>query len=105
NAELIKKLETIFRELGFVEDAELKRLRQEVAEVPGEQYDAWRSGAERAVEGNEDRMRAQIGLLVAEANIYSSIGNSTAFRESINDAIEYAFQMGFDDVVEKLEQI
>ncbi|MEX0877386.1 MAG: hypothetical protein WDZ40_00810 [Candidatus Spechtbacterales bacterium] len=103
--ERLKTLEHLAVQAGFEETPEMRELEQEITEVPGEKYEAWREFAEDQVEASPDYIRAQIALLIAETAIYLRIGNDAAFSDHLNDAIEYANSVGFEDMVKSLEQL
>lgn len=46
----------------------------------------------------------QIGLLLAKASVQRDAGMHHNYLDDLRDALEYAYQMGLDDIVESIEQ-
>lgn len=104
--------------LGFTEDQQMQLIRHQacaIALVDDETQDQFRilttkyqSLASEPIDHIADlqeRARAQIGLIVASAYIYHSANKPESYREAIQDALVYADNMGFEDVVRELKEL
>ncbi|MBP6912499.1 MAG: hypothetical protein KBB86_01040 [Candidatus Pacebacteria bacterium] len=116
NNELIKEtLLKLSAELGFVEDDKLTALKNFFDYRKGFAEEAnkylliqWSTEAGSMVEKISDSSeyaKAQIGLMLSAAIIYKNFGENEAYADNINDAIEYAYNIGLDDIVTKLESL
>lgn len=99
-------------EIGFIETDQVRQLRMELPEI--ETLDAFTSKAtdyqnlgEQQVDRCSDNIRpkAQIGLIVATAAIYYKQGLFSDSTDTLKDAVEYADQMGYKEIVNKIMAI
>ncbi len=106
------KLLNAAREMGFVETQKLRDIRskfipnqshEELVLITSELQDAARKMVEEGKEGTF--YKKQIGLLIASAALYSKIGMEESSYEEINDAIDYASNMGEASIVDQLKSI
>lgn len=107
-----EKIESILRELGFDEAPEMKEIRQQAVVSPGvisdEMLTRWRDQADALIEAISDRnlfAKAQLGCQVARAQFYLDARMVEEFYSAIDDAREYAYQLGLDDVVDVLDSL
>lgn len=107
-------LDELSRRLGFVENDELRAVR-ELAVEASSMGDTERVKAllsEYQLHGEElvsnlqgsEYIRGQIGLIVAKAALHRDAGDVEAFLEDIKDAKDYAYDMYEDETVSVLEK-
>lgn len=96
--------------LGLVETDEMKRTRERTigltdsAEVAKE-LRAYQDAVHQEIDklDAKDRARLQIALIAASAAINFSADQMDSYLENIEDATDYAYNMGYDDLVGELE--
>ncbi len=106
------KLLNAAREMGFVETQQLRDIRSKL--LPNQSHEElvlitseWQDAARKMVEEGKGGTfyKKQIGLLIASAALYSKIGMNESSYEEINDAIDYASNMGEASIVDQLKSI
>lgn len=103
-----KRLYDIAAELGFYETPELRQVRDKLAPDQLTQDSIkiiieYQKLGEKVVETNADRgPRPQIGLIVAMSAIKYTNGFIDESREDVEDAIEYAKNIGDFETLNKL---
>lgn len=114
NNELIKeRLLNLSKELGFIEDQEALAIRNSFEYEKSfaentDKYIEWLDKSEATINHIADPInysKAQIGLILTTAMLYKNFGENDAYNDSIDEAINYALNMGFDEVAEKLENL
>jgi len=111
-AEEVKPIDALPEKLGFIETTDLAELR-------GVLVEAIDSGSNRATRlmtvyqelggevvdelPNAERPRAQIGLIVQMGLIRRDGGRADQYMQDLEDAIDYAWQVGLDAEVAVLE--
>lgn len=108
-------LNTLAGELGFHETDKLTSLRIAAIEASttGDVelitriIADYQQHAELAVSEltGEDYARAQIGLIVATATLRRDSGRTEACRNDMQDALEYAQNMGYDGIAQLLDDV
>ena len=53
----------------------------------------------------DERIRAQIGLILLQAELYKTANNMIRYKEALLDAIDYADGVGFFDLAGDIEKI
>lgn len=109
----VVKIDMLPERLGFIETDELSQIKAKLIEVmtSGEVEEVKTIAARYHVLGElvvderqgKDFPRAQIGLSVAMALIRRDAGRIEEYVEDLNDALEYASNMGYADVISSLE--
>lgn len=105
----------LHEQLGFVETEELQITRLHSIEAFADKNDhnvksfigKYQLLGEKqiaALEGN-DYSRGQIGLIVATATLHIDTGNYKSFICAITDALDYAYNMYEDDIVDVLDKV
>jgi hypothetical protein len=101
--------------LGFAEDQEMVGTRQRWIEAARARIAVMRaqgSSAEEEVADYAalvDKLEArhgavyEVGLLIAKASVYRDAGKTDYYQEELADALNYANNLGLDEVVEVLE--
>ena len=57
------------------------------------------------IANNDNRIKAQIGLILLQAELYKSAGKDEQYNEAINDATEYAENMNLISIVTTFKNI
>lgn len=104
--------------LGFVETEEMQLLRQKTATLDREEeefeeefirqlneYQALASPEIKKIQDQDPYSKAQIGLSVATATLDYSAGRFQRYRQAMEDAIDYASNMRFDEISDRLKEI
>lgn len=111
---MVGEVDTLPYRLGYEETPELKVTRAEIvaATLAGddtkriEALHHYLDGAEGIVDAMSDadneRARAQIGLIIAQALIWREAGEPVKRLRALLEAQEYADNMGLDDIVSVL---
>ncbi|MDB5165595.1 MAG: hypothetical protein JWM00_485 [Candidatus Saccharibacteria bacterium] len=107
------QVDSLPKELGFLETTELLLLRDAArdAYLAGEAEQVLELRSHYQVVGEEvvnqqhgeEYTKAQIGLLIATGILSRDVGDVTRYMSDLDDAITYAFNMDYDDVVSALE--
>lgn len=110
-----REIDDLPERLGFLETPELRLLREATIDafVVGEEEqtkelrDHYQRVGEEVVDQlqGEEYTKAQIGLMVSLANLRRDSGKIDAYNDDLDDALTYASNMGYDDVVLTLEAI
>ncbi len=103
----------VSRELGFSPSVELKELESKIDyeksfEENREAIVNFITASQDSISNIEDQYeyaRNQIGLYVHMAEVYKKLNNTEMQEDSINDAIEYAYQYDLNDIVGKLKSL
>ena len=116
SAEIVaSELDTLPNRLGFAENAELLESHTDIVGAVSRGSNAERilalnrylDEAERLVDLKPDieneRARAQVGLIIAQALIWREAGEPVKHLRSLLRAQEYAVNMGFEDVLSALD--
>lgn len=94
--------------LGFLETGEMVRIRESIKgeedleEIKNRLIDYHKKGQE--VAGKDPTHKGRIALIIAFAGIYHRLGMGNNFEENIADAMDYARNSGFMDIVESLRE-
>lgn len=116
SSEILRKreIDSLAEHLGFVETTILRQIRVDALEafLSDETQSVrdlladYQTYGEQQVDGLEGNtyMKGQIGLIIAKATLDRDTGNITAFLDAVEDAAEYAFNIGEDEVVAVLEK-
>ena len=99
--------------LGVIETEKMTNLRSEIVKSikDGSEYkDAYIQYEDLAIEKinqlqGESYIKAQIGLIIMKASMFYRGGDLSNYKEQINDALEYASSMGYNDIAEMLDNI
>jgi hypothetical protein len=105
-------IERISSQLGFVESPHMRELRAQIVEGLGiisiEALNVWRDHAEgfnKETNEKDSFSRAQLGLLLTKALVYLDANMPNEFYEDIDEATQYASNLGLEDVVEELMKL
>lgn len=116
SSEILEKreIDSLAERLGFIETTELRLIREQAVqsflsdETQGVRdllvdYQSYGEHLVDSLEGSE-YTRGQIGLIVAKATLYRDTGNIGAFLDAVEDATDYAFNVGEEETVALLEK-
>ena len=103
----IQELEAISNNLGFFGTETLSNLEQEIVRNPEQKLqliDQWLSCAEKTIDvlSEEKKINAQLGLVVRQSVILQKAGMTHEYKQAIEQAIDLAYQLGQDDIVQGL---
>ena len=97
-------------ELGLAETEKMTKLRNQIVEFikSGREFKGLYLQYENLIMGIAEQYRddafkkAQIAHLILEASIFREGGDLEGYKEKINQAIEYAYGMHWDDMAEQI---
>jgi hypothetical protein len=99
--------------LGFAENEETLRIKIRFIDIIangnpeaiGATRGEWAVQAEKMVEqrAGEDYIRAQVGMIIAEALVWQSAGDKRRYLDCLSQAEEFARNMRYEDVVHALD--
>ena len=109
----VSSLTELAGSLGIIETEKMADLRDEIIESikDGSEYkDAYMRYEEFAIEKinqfqGEAYAKAQIGLIIIKASMFYKGGDLSNYKEQRNDALEYASNIGYDDIIEAICKI
>jgi hypothetical protein len=103
-------------ELGFIETTSLLEIKQKLLEAFARDdtrqvpylSDLYQAAGREAVEkiaddSSQSYIKAQIGFIIARANMYWTAGKFGLYRSELNDALTYAENMDYDDIAGRLQ--
>lgn len=104
---IIRALEALGSKLGFSETEDLSDLEQEIVSNPEQRFqlmEEWLSSAEKIIDvlPEEKKINAQLGLIVRQSAILQKAGMIGEYAQAIEQAIDLAYQLGQDDIVQEL---
>ena len=105
----VQELEAMGNRLGFSETEELSNLEQRIVSNPEQRSQLmgeWQSSAEKVVDAlsEEKKINAQLGLIVRQAAILQKAGMRDDYNQALEQAIDIAYQLGEDDIAQKLKK-
>lgn len=112
---LVSEVDTLPHRLGFAETTELRSTHEQIVKAIRTGNNSERllalnrylDNAERLVDAKPDldneRCRAQVGLILAQALIWRDADEPVKFLRNVLSAREYAENMGFEDVLLTLD--
>ena len=104
---IIRALEALGSKLGFSETEDLSDLEQEIVSNPEQRFqlmEEWLSSAEKIIDvlPEEKKINAQLGLIVRQSAILQKAGMIGEYAQAIEQAMDLAYQLGQDDIVQEL---
>ena len=104
---IIQELEALSSKLGFSETEALLNLEKEIVNNPEQRLQLigeWQSNAEKTTDAlpEDKKISAQLGLIVRQATILQKAGMTNEYKQTIEQAIDLAYQLGHDDIVQEL---
>lgn len=93
--------------LGYEETEQMKEIRQSLVDhYSVERLTEYQILAEEFVDKiPEDSNKKRLGYIISLAMIRRDVGQTEGYLLDLQDAINYAYGMGFDDIAESLEQL
>ncbi len=103
-------LERLSTDLGFLPTSRLQELSLIIIQEPEKvttTIDEWLTEAQSAVDSlsEEQKIKAQIGLIAAQAAMLLRANLDEFGNETIEQAIGMAYQMNLDNIAEQLSQL
>ena len=108
------EVEDTAEEVSFLESEEMKTLTSQVVEAlkndsenAGELKVEWKHRADENASqlSGKEYDHAMIDIIIAQANIWKESGNMDDYYDDLEQAREYATNMGFDDKVKVIDTL